>query len=207
MARRLVAQDAAVVHPGGVVPGNACIVGGAHGDGVVATINDEPSAEAQANDERNDVWFPQSEVERMERKIEAERRERDFSTTFRINPEPTGRPRRHEAHDEGNMEPFAIFPEDDVDDDGMLNLVPNTGMPTGVATHPMNIYELFLVQGAPKGIARAKACELFSPHRATDEIRRLPNVPIAGGATYDLSADKDGHTFDFSKAADRRKGS
>ena len=87
----------------------------------------------------------------------------------------------------------------------MLNLVSNTGMSEGVAKDFMNIYELFLVQGATKGIARAKVCELFSPPRVTDEIRRLPNITIAGGATYDLVADRNGRTFDFTKAADRRK--
>ena len=75
----------------------------------------------------------------------------------------------------------------------------------GVAKGFMNIYELFLVQGAPNGIARANVCELFSPPRVPSEIRRLPNITIARGATYDLFADKDGRAFDFTKAADRRK--
>ena len=104
MARRLAAQDAAAA-PGGVVPGgDECTVSGA--DGNPAPVDDEPfSAGTQANNrERKDVRLPQSvsETERREREIEAERRERDFNGP-RINPEPEGRPRRHEAHDGGNM--------------------------------------------------------------------------------------------------------
>ena len=53
---------------------------------------------------------------------------------------------------------------------------------------------------------RRMVCEVFSPPRVTDEIRRLPNITIAGGSTYDLFADRNGRTFDFTKAADRRKG-
>jgi hypothetical protein len=95
-----------------------------------------------------------------------------------------------------------MLPEDD-DESDMLELL-QAGMPSDVAKDFINIYELLLIQGASRGIARAKVAELFSPPRVTEEIRRIPNLTIEGGQTYDLVADKNGRSWDFLKVADRK---
>ena len=81
-----------------------------------------------------------------------------------------------------------MLPEDD-DESDMLGLL-QAGMPSDVAKDFINIYELLLIQGASRGTARAKVAELFSPPRVTEEIRRIPNLTIEGGQTYDLFADQ-----------------
>ena len=95
-----------------------------------------------------------------------------------------------------------MLPESD-DESDMLGLL-QAGMPSDVAKDFINIYELLLIQGASRGIARAKVAELFSPPRITEEIRRLPNLTIEGGQTYDHFADKNGRSWDFLKVADRK---
>ena len=61
-----------------------------------------------------------------------------------------------------------------------------------------------MVQGASRGIVRAKVVELFISPRITEEIRRIPNLTIEGGQTYDLFANKNGRSWDFLKVADRK---
>ena len=61
------------------------------------------------------------------------------------------------------------------------------GMPTEVANDFVNIYEILLVHGAPKGIAEQKVTGLFSPPRITEEIRRVPNLMFEGGSTHEFS--------------------
>jgi hypothetical protein len=95
-----------------------------------------------------------------------------------------------------------MAPEED-DEDDMMGLL-QAGMPNDVAKDFLNIYELFLIQGASRGVARAKVAELFSPPRVTEEIRRMPNLTIEGGQTYDIFADKDGRKWNFLKASDRK---
>ncbi len=87
----------------------------------------------------------------------------------------------------------------------MLNFMTNMGMPQTVAQDCLGVYELFLVQGASRGIARSKVCELFSPPRITEEMRRIPNFTIQGGSTYDRCADRNGKSYDFMKSADRKR--
>ena len=81
----------------------------------------------------------------------------------RMEVEPENQPRRVDAFDPNNNDNFALFPEDDSGDDDMLNFMTNMGMPQTVAQDLLGVYELFLVQGASRGIARSKVCELFSP--------------------------------------------
>ena len=87
-------------------------------------------------------------------------------------------------------------------DEDMINLV-TAGMPKETAEQYLHIYELFLIHGASRGTAKAKVVELYSPPRITEEMRRIPNLGIVGGSTYDLFEGKDGRKFDFRKHADR----
>ena len=66
-----------------------------------------------------------------------------------------------ETDSEGNNIGAQVFPEDDDDSDTMGLL--QAGMPRDVAKDFTNIYELRLIQGASRGVARAKVAELFSP--------------------------------------------
>ena len=122
-----------------------------------------------------------------------------------VEPQPENQPRRRTGMDPENDDSFALFPEDDDSDDmEMLNLI-QSGMPEQVAKDYINIYEVLLVQGASKGVAKQKVTELFSPPRVTEEMRRVPNLMFEGGETYDLFQDKNGKAWDFRKAADRKQ--
>ena len=119
-----------------------------------------------------------------------------------VTPRLPARNRDGAPYDEGELvidgDPGGL----DVDDDDMINLL-DAGMPEETAKEYLNLYELFLVQGVARGVAKAKVAELFSPPRISEEIRRLPNLGIVGGMTYDLFEGADGRTFDFRRAADR----
>jgi hypothetical protein len=73
-----------------------------------------------------------------------------------------------------------MLPEED-DEVDMIGLL-QANMPKEVAKDFLNIYELFLIQGASRGIARAKVAELFSPPRVTEGMRRIPNLTLEGGS-------------------------
>lgn len=128
----------------------------------------------------------------------------EWQSKNRIEPEPEGL-REQGAFEPNNPEPFCLFPED-ADDEDMDHLgLMQAGMPKEVARDFMNIYEILLVQGAPKDTAEQKVSELFSLPRITAEIRRVPNLMLDGGSTNDLMSDKNGKCWDFRRAADRQR--
>ena len=93
--------------------------------------------------------------------------------------------------------------EEDRDED-MIGLLAK-GMPKHVAEDFVNVYELFLINGASPSDARAKVCELFSPPRVTAEAQRLPILEIIPGSTFDLRADRHGRTWNFLLESDRKR--
>ena len=78
----------------------------------------------------------------------------------------------------------------DADDEDMMNLL-EAGMPKETAKQYLHIYELFLIHGVSRGVAKAKVAELYSPPRVTEEMRRIPNLGLMEGATYDIFQGKD----------------
>ena len=67
-----------------------------------------------------------------------------------------------------------------------------------------DIYEMLILLGASQDQAKRKVAELFSPPRVTRALSSLPRlIGLAPGSTFDLRVDKDGVSWDFTRAADR----
>jgi len=73
-----------------------------------------------------------------------------------VEPQPENQPRRRTGMDPDNDDSFALFPEDDNEDMEVISLI-QSGMPEQVAKDYINIYEVLLVQGASKGVAKQKS--------------------------------------------------
>jgi hypothetical protein len=67
------------------------------------------------------------------------------------------------------------------------------------------MYDMFLINGVSPGCARVKVTELFSPPRITKELRRLPILNLIAGNSYDLQVDRNGQSWNFLRAEDRRR--
>ena len=99
--------------------------------------------------------------------------------------------------------PERVRPEADEDSD-MVGLLAK-GMPRGVASDFVNVYELLLISGAPVAEAKKKVCELFSPPRVTQQAARYPRMGSIPGLTFDLVEDAHGRSWDFLRESDRRE--
>ena len=59
--------------------------------------------------------------------------------------------------------------------------------------------------GCSNGEIKAMLTEVYSEPRMTKMAPKLKSLNIVGGKSYDLKKDKNGNSWDFSKAADRRR--
>ena len=94
--------------------------------------------------------------------------------------------------------------EEDDDQADMISLLGRL-VPPAAVPEATDLYELFLVNGAPAQLAQRKVVELFSPPRVTQHIAWLPNMSLVAGSTFDLRQDVHGRSWDFTKVSDRRE--
>ena len=98
---------------------------------------------------------------------------------------------RAEEHDQSEREEAVAFfgPEQ------------RAGMTEEQLKEASSLYELFLVSGATREAAEAKAVELYSPPRVTAELAGNRGSGLVVGDTFDLRPNALGRRYDLSKAS------
>ena len=82
---------------------------------------------------------------------------------------------------------------------------PQIETPAKVFPIALSLYELLLTSGVAPSVAKRKIEEVYSPPRVTAEAKRCRHLNFDKGLSFDLVADEQERTWDFTKEEERRK--
>ena len=131
-------------------------------------------------------------------------------------PSPGGAPRVLGSNLEEGMDPevdaMIDEMEEDAAEDGMMmgrlgSMVKS--MPEDLRNTVRELLELYALNGVSNKDAEKAVAELFSPPRVTKELRRMrarcPQMKLVPGATFDLTEDEHGNSYNVLKLEDRKR--